>query len=582
MRKVGNQACNKQYNPRNVRPTIPIDSDEVDSAMEKFIRDKYQHRTFSNAQTTTNTTTTTPSTRQNTGSVSSDDRGPPPPPKPLSKFGPALRAASSTFPLSQNEMTRGPSPRPPPKNDAYIPREVVPPAQAQGTIETLEVKKQRLRDMGYTNDARNDVILRVMNGDVAKAAEALRKVAAGQDNTSSYSIHSSGSQTSNAPRSQASMGQHQFQSSHSSIGLAQNHLPSPATSNNPFDSVPALNVAVQQQVQQARAARCRLSEHANLPITACASTVCSSRFHDFSATPAKQPKSVLRLIHPTNISRSATAQLSSSAANATIPASNATASTRSLIEPFHADSTTFHVAGKHIKSDSTSLGDSADTTAKSFQRVTSLSISAANAATAPSPLSGPVRLESVSSRWLQYAAVSATVSVILATTICRRLSVVRTAAVIFPVAIYQPQSVYAAEWWTSTAECCICIRPGITNATDAAKSSVSLIHQRTTSSNGQIQHSGAVQRATISTTANCRRGAGAATTPAEAAKCNNATSEDGCTEFCLVESFRAPRILACPHNTQVVRVSTLPKSWLPAPTARHSPDAFANLSARTR
>jgi len=44
MKRVGNVASNRIYNPKNTRPPIPFDADEADSAMERFIRQKYQEK----------------------------------------------------------------------------------------------------------------------------------------------------------------------------------------------------------------------------------------------------------------------------------------------------------------------------------------------------------------------------------------------------------------------------------------------------------------------------------------------------------------------------------------------------------
>src|SRR5882757_4348229 len=36
MKRNGNNAVNKTYNPKNKKPDMPLDADEVDSAMERF------------------------------------------------------------------------------------------------------------------------------------------------------------------------------------------------------------------------------------------------------------------------------------------------------------------------------------------------------------------------------------------------------------------------------------------------------------------------------------------------------------------------------------------------------------------
>jgi len=84
MKSMGNTASNKVYNPRNVRASLPLDPDEIDTAMEQFIRQKYQRRTLTDGTT---------AARGN-----EDDRGPPPPPKPIARFAPNVRTTSAAYP----------------------------------------------------------------------------------------------------------------------------------------------------------------------------------------------------------------------------------------------------------------------------------------------------------------------------------------------------------------------------------------------------------------------------------------------------------------------------------------------------
>lgn len=104
MRSVGNTASNKIYNPRNVRPTLPLDPDEIDTAMEKYIRQKYQRKTLSEAGVA-------PIPRTNTGSTSSTlDIPPPPPPKPNSaRFASNIRTTSAAYPSPFSSGRSSPS-----------------------------------------------------------------------------------------------------------------------------------------------------------------------------------------------------------------------------------------------------------------------------------------------------------------------------------------------------------------------------------------------------------------------------------------------------------------------------------------
>ncbi|EPQ61902.1 hypothetical protein BGT96224_3825 [Blumeria graminis f. sp. tritici 96224] len=85
MKKIGNIASNRIYNPQNNKASIPFDAD-ADSAMEKFIRQKYQ---TNNAKV---------QLKHDISTAELDDQPPPPPPKHGNRFG--FRSASSIFPLS--------------------------------------------------------------------------------------------------------------------------------------------------------------------------------------------------------------------------------------------------------------------------------------------------------------------------------------------------------------------------------------------------------------------------------------------------------------------------------------------------
>ncbi|KAK4615430.1 UBA domain-containing protein 3 [Fulvia fulva] len=186
MKKVGNLASNKRYNPKNVRPDIPIDADEVDAAMEKYIRQKYDTRALSGQDRSA-----APAARQNTGSTGTDlgswsEEPPDLPPKPSKKFGFSLRSSSSTFPRQKPDRFT------PPLSPAYSasdrsaerelplpsPRKENKPSRLFGMkITTVDnnfnAKLAHLRDMGFGDNSRNTEILKSMNGNVDKAVEEL-------------------------------------------------------------------------------------------------------------------------------------------------------------------------------------------------------------------------------------------------------------------------------------------------------------------------------------------------------------------------------------------------------------------------
>ncbi|KAJ9645152.1 Protein gts1 [Coniosporium tulheliwenetii] len=172
MKRMGNAASNRLFNPQNAKPAIPIDVDEVDGAMERYIRQKYEHQAFKGGAG--------PGTRHDTGSTSSaEDRPPPLPPKPGKRFGFGLRAASSTFPLSRHEKTARPiSPEPAELGMEQSPPRVNKPSRvfganvANGGID-LDSKLATLREMGFLDEKRNLTVLKGLNGNLDKAVEAL-------------------------------------------------------------------------------------------------------------------------------------------------------------------------------------------------------------------------------------------------------------------------------------------------------------------------------------------------------------------------------------------------------------------------
>ncbi|SLM34513.1 Ubiquitin-associated/translation elongation factor EF1B, N-terminal, eukaryote [Lasallia pustulata] len=180
MKRNGNAKSNRTYNPQNARPAIPLDVDEVDSAMERFIRQKYDQQVFSNG-------TTRPPARQNTGSTgSSEDQPPPLPPKTGRRFGFGLRAASSTIPLSKrdrelqsgyHEGTKALSP--PPQAILVNKQSRVFGASVGATGGSVDQKLATLRDMGFMDDKRNMTILKGFGGNLERSIESLVRLGEG-------------------------------------------------------------------------------------------------------------------------------------------------------------------------------------------------------------------------------------------------------------------------------------------------------------------------------------------------------------------------------------------------------------------
>ncbi|KAK5139578.1 hypothetical protein LTR04_003475, partial [Oleoguttula sp. CCFEE 6159] len=235
MKRVGNAASNRLYNPLNAKAAIPIDVDEVDGAMERYIRQKYEHKTFSGGSTPS-------AIRHNTGSMSTssgEDRSPPLPPKPTKRFGFSLRAASSTFPRSKADRRSPPrspdlgsfddTPSPPRTNKASR----VFGSNVSTSSDDFETKLAALREMGFQDNRRNSTVLKGMNGNVDRAVESLIRLGEGGKS-------SSRNEMSAAPTNSAVNG----------LSVERTRPAKPAvTTNNPFDALDA----PQQQSQQAPA-----------------------------------------------------------------------------------------------------------------------------------------------------------------------------------------------------------------------------------------------------------------------------------------------------------------------------------------
>ncbi len=170
MRKAGNVVSNKLYNPDGKKPPVPIDVDEADSAMERFIRQKYISRTMSTS-------------KRRPGAADSDDNPPPLPPKPPTRLG--IRSASSIFPLGSKakkasgmEPTSPRSPQPPLRNKSSGVFGVSVDRDSPDGNDT-DRKLARLYDMGFTDDHRNAMVLKGVGGNLEKAIEALVRLGEG-------------------------------------------------------------------------------------------------------------------------------------------------------------------------------------------------------------------------------------------------------------------------------------------------------------------------------------------------------------------------------------------------------------------
>ncbi|KAI6090531.1 ArfGap-domain-containing protein [Hypoxylon rubiginosum] len=236
MKRVGNVASNKTYNSQNKKPPVPIDADEADSAMERFIRAKYMQSPTNSRGTTNGHSHGTK--KQSTGS--SDEGTPPPlPPKTGSRFF-SFRSKKDSRPYDQqNHHQRSPEPM---RNK---PSKVFGASVHQDTPEDTAHKLTQLRDMGFTDDKRNAMILKGVNGNLEKTVESLVRL--GEGGGSSLTL--SQQRESSLPTSSRSLTP-QPVSPQPTLGLSKSSpssARSPASpSNNPWDIQPAAQLQSSQ------------------------------------------------------------------------------------------------------------------------------------------------------------------------------------------------------------------------------------------------------------------------------------------------------------------------------------------------
>lgn len=231
MKKVGNLTSNKLYNPQNKKPPVPIDADEADSAMERFIRTKYTNHNHVGSK------------RHNTGSTESDETPPPLPPKTPSRFG--FRSASSIFPLSskaKKDAARGA--RDQFERSPVSPQQRNKPSRVFGAgvgfedESDTERKLARLRDMGFTDDQRNAIVLKGVNGNLERTVEALVRLGEGNGRSALPTP------TSEAPPSSRSLTP-SAPSGGAGLSISRPERPLSPASNNPFDMSPVQPISSQ-------------------------------------------------------------------------------------------------------------------------------------------------------------------------------------------------------------------------------------------------------------------------------------------------------------------------------------------------
>ncbi|KAK3178242.1 hypothetical protein OEA41_000375 [Lepraria neglecta] len=180
MKRNGNVNTNRTFNPQNTKPPIPLDVDEVDAVLERFIRQKYDQQVFSSGRAP-------PAARNNTGSTrSSEDQPPPLPPKPAKRFGFGLRSTSSAVNM-QRSLPASP-PLPPNGTNGFggspSPIHVnkqsrVFGASVGGGGGEMDSKLAQLRDMGFTDEKHNATVLKGLGGNLERTIESLVRLGEG-------------------------------------------------------------------------------------------------------------------------------------------------------------------------------------------------------------------------------------------------------------------------------------------------------------------------------------------------------------------------------------------------------------------
>ncbi|CCF43352.1 UBA/TS-N domain-containing protein [Colletotrichum higginsianum] len=231
MKKVGNVRSNQIYNQDNKKPPVPVDADEADSAMERFIRTKYVNNK------------PVPVRKQHS-SLSDEGIPPPLPPKSGGKFG--FRSASSIFPLSSRlkkdsslrstmssprDMPRSPSPTDLPNKPSKVFGASVSYEQ-----EDTERKLVSLRDMGFSDGQRNAMVLKGVSGNLERAIETLVRL--GESDRRSPSLTGPRESSLRGSRSHANLSASSGLSAPQPTFSDHTQSPSTASSNNPFDMLP--------------------------------------------------------------------------------------------------------------------------------------------------------------------------------------------------------------------------------------------------------------------------------------------------------------------------------------------------------
>ncbi|RLL94862.1 hypothetical protein CFD26_102809 [Aspergillus turcosus] len=243
MKSHGNNLMNKIFNPRNIQPPVPKDIDEADSSMERYIRQKYQYRSLEDGKPK-------PPSHDSSYDRSPEGSPPPLPPKSGRFSGPGLRSASSTSNLQRSSNRPfATSPRSE-RHDSPPPRSVsTSGSQGFGLSvrdtgdASFESKLDQLRKMGFTNERRNAAALKGLDGNLKMTIETLQRLGEGPASLGRPSA--SGNSTNNSTRGDSSANPFDR--------LDSKAPPQTSSAYNPFDMPTQQQVAPPAPVQSLEA-----------------------------------------------------------------------------------------------------------------------------------------------------------------------------------------------------------------------------------------------------------------------------------------------------------------------------------------
>jgi hypothetical protein len=266
MKRNGNNAVNKAYNPKNKKPDMPLDADEVDSAMERFIRKKYQEKSLADGKPE-------PPRRDEPSPTTYSSRPPlqdpesPPPPVPSKKgkiFGFGLRASSSAYPFSKSDKKKRAQE---PRVDSAFPISTsgfdsrMDDARYEMTEPEIQQKLAALRDMGFTETERNTSLLRRLNGNVERVVETLVRLGPRETGEAlprpTQRSTSAQEPATGAKATEPSYNPFLPQISQPTVGLSLGKPPEPSTptstttygSNNPYSQPERSSAGLEQSFQ---------------------------------------------------------------------------------------------------------------------------------------------------------------------------------------------------------------------------------------------------------------------------------------------------------------------------------------------